>query len=97
MGEVIQLSLLDAPAEDMPLPTYAPNEPPTYSPPRLAALALRWAAQIAAGENPNIAAVCQGPLRAAGLNMPMIEFMARKWAAEALAMVETIEEELKAA
>lgn len=95
MGDVIQLSLLDAP-EGAPLPALAPNDPPTYAPPRLAALALRWAAQIAAGENPNIASVCQRPLRDVGLNMQMMEFMARKWAVEALAMVETIEE-LKAA
>lgn len=40
---------------------------------------------------------CAHPLHDVGLNMEMMEFMARKWAAEALAMVETIEEELKAA
>lgn len=94
---IIQLSLLDAPEEDAPLQTYAPNEPPTYAPPRLAALALRWAAQIASGETPELLSACTRPLRDVGLNMQMMEFMSRKWAAEALVMVETVEEELKAA
>lgn len=89
---IIQLSLLDAPEAIL-----APNEPPTYSPPRLAALALRWSAQIASGENVELLTACTHPLRDVGLNMQMMEHMARKWAAEALLAVETIEEERKAA
>lgn len=64
----------------------------TYPPARLAALALRWAAQLATGEDTTVVSGCRIPLRDAGLNMDMMEFMARKWAGEAQAMIETIED-----
>lgn len=64
---------------------------------RLAALLLRWSAQLAAGEDSNIICACTSPLRAAGLNMTMLEFMAKKWAAEAALMIETVEDEERVA
>lgn len=60
---------------------------------RLAALLLRWSAQIASGEDANVVCACTAPLRAAGLDMVALEVVARDMARSAALMIETVEDE----
>jgi hypothetical protein len=64
----------------------------SYTPNRLAALLLRWAAQLAAGETPELLYACKEPLRAAGYDMAALEAQARALANTALAVTDTREE-----
>src|SRR5690349_21800840 len=59
-----------------------------YPPARLAAMLLRWAAQISSGETPELLFACKEPLRVAGYDMAALEVQARALANTALAVTE---------
>jgi hypothetical protein len=59
-----------------------------YPPARLAAMLLRWAAQIASGETPELLFACKEPLRKAGYDIATLEVQARALANTALAVTE---------
>lgn len=59
---------------------------------RAAALLLRWAAQLASGEDSTVITGCRVPLREAGLPMDLLERHARRMAAEALFAVDVVDD-----
>ena len=57
-----------------------------------AALILRWAAQLAAGENPQIVSGCRIPLRELGYDLNALEPLVRDLAGQVLTYVAQVAE-----